>query len=332
MFMADSSMRSHFSRFTRGWRFWVAGVVGLIVFVLVALPFLLPLGGPKTVPPVALADPNGAFVEIDGKTLYYVHAPGSGEAVVLIHGFGGSTVTWASLIPALAAAGYDVYAIDLLGFGLSEKGWRYDYSHAAQARRVVQFMDARGIDRADIVGHSMGGDVAAYIALNHPERVNRLVLVSAAILVGDTRLAVPPFVLDVPFLRQWARLGMRHVLAPELEGLLLGASYDDAMITPEIEAGYQRALNTPDWDLGLLGIMRDMNRSTLPAPLGDIQAPTLILWGAEDTWVSPQDGVRLEQMIPDATRVEFARTGHLPMHEVPEAFNAELVTFLDRER
>jgi pimeloyl-ACP methyl ester carboxylesterase len=332
MFMADSSTRSRFFRFARGWKFWVAGGVGLIAFVLVVLPFLLPLGGPETVPPAALADPNGAFIEIDGETLYYVHAPGSGETVVLIHGFGGSTVTWASLVPALAAAGYDVYAIDLLGFGLSEKGWRYDYSHAAQARRVVQFMDARGIDRADIVGHSMGGDVAAYIALNYPERVNRLVLVSAAILVGDTRLSVPQFVLDVSFLRQWARLVMRHVLAPEFEGLLLGASYDDAMITPEIEAGYRRALNTPDWDLGLLGIMRDMNRSTLPAPLSDIQAPTLILWGTEDTWVSPQDGVRLEQMIPDATRVELARAGHLPMHEVPEAFNAELVAFLDRER
>jgi len=80
---------------------------------LVVLPFALPLGGPETLDPAALADDNGLFVTVEGETLYAVHAAADGPAVVLVHGFGGSTVTWTETLPALAAAGYDAYALDL---------------------------------------------------------------------------------------------------------------------------------------------------------------------------------------------------------------------------
>ena len=309
------------------WGWWV---VALVVFVLLMVPYLLPLGGPPIVAPETLADDNGAFAEVDGETVYFVHAPGGARgAVLLIHGFGGSTVTWQQTVPALAEAGYDVYAVDLPGFGLSQKGWDTDYRHAAQARRVIGLMGQLGIDRAAVVGHSMGGSVAAHLALAAPERVNQLVLVDAAILSSDSgRFSVPNFVLDVPVVRRWAQFGLRRGIDSLFTDLLRDAAYQDGAITPALEDGYRRALHTPGWDTGLLGILRDAKDNDLPAPVSDIRIPTLILWGAEDTWVAPEDGARLESLIAGGQRVEFPAVGHLPMHEAPEDFNAALLGFL----
>lgn len=322
--------RRSFLRQPIRWRWLLGGLLIVLAVIIVAVPFALPLGSPAPVAPASLADPNGAFVQIDGEMLYYVHEPGTGQAVALIHGFGGSTVTWQETIPALADAGYDVYALDLLGFGLSDKGWTGDYSHAAQAQRVVQWMDATGIDRAVIVGHSMGGNVAVHIAAAYPDRVDALVLVDAAILT-NSEFNVPEFLLDLPFVRRWAQIGLRRVVMPEFENLLADAAYNDGAITPELTEAYKRVLYTPDWDLGLMGIIRDSDHNRLPVPVSTIRVPTLILWGEQDTWVDPADGERLDEQIPNSERVVFAGAGHLPMHEVPDEFNAAVITFLDRQ-
>jgi pimeloyl-ACP methyl ester carboxylesterase len=305
-----------------------------IAIAVFALPYTLPRGDSDTLHPSEFADANGAFVRVSGESLYYTHTPGSGEAVVLLHGFGGSTTTWIDTAPALAAAGYDVYAVDLLGFGLSEKGWQHDYSHPAQAARVIAVMDALGIDRAVIVGHSMGGNVAAHLALSYPERVTALVLVSAAIVdsnnsgSGGSFSPVPAELLELPFVRRWGQVLSREVIAPMFDDLLASAAADDSMIRPEIVEGYRRALHTPEWELGLMGITRDGDQNALPAPLETLDLPVLLLWGAADTWVPAANGVRLEASIPGARRVEFTGVGHLPMHEVPERFNAALLDFL----
>jgi pimeloyl-ACP methyl ester carboxylesterase len=312
-------------------RWWAMGIAVLAVFFLVGLPFLLPLGGPATRHPATLADANGAFIDIDGVTLYYTHIAGSGQPVIFLHGLGGSTVSWSETMPVLARAGYDVYAVDLAGFGLSEKGWRADYSHPAQAARIVGWMDALGIERAVIVGHSMGGNVAAHLALAYPERVDRLVLVAAAILGESQTPAIPDILFDLPFTRRWAQLILRRGATPMFEDIFYDAVGDDSTVSPELVEGYRRVLKTPDWDLALLGIVRDADRNDLPAPVSDIQVPTLILWGADDGWVSPEDGTRLAQLIPGAKRIEFPGVGHLPMHENPGAFQAALLDFLAEE-
>jgi pimeloyl-ACP methyl ester carboxylesterase len=307
------------------WR-WILGfALLLLIIVITGLPFILPLDGPKIISPAALADPNGNFIDIEGDNLYYVHAAGDGDTVILLHGFGGSTVSWVETIPALADAGYDVYAVDQLGFGLSDKGGDGDYSPSAQVDRVIQFMDALHIEQAVVVGHSTGGAVAARIALSHPDRVTKLVLVDAAILT-ENRLSVPDVLLKLPFVRRWAQIGLRRVLVPMTGDMLRDAVYDDTIITPELEAAYKRLFQTPGWDVGLLAIVRDQVPNRLP--LDTIQAPTLILWGKEDTWISPDDAARLEELIPDAQRMMFDKVGHLPMHEVPETFNEALITFL----
>ena len=309
-----------------GWRFWL-GVIGLLaIFGLVVLPYLLPLGG-EIVAPELLADPGGFFTPLDDGTLYAVHAPGDGPSVLLLHGFGGSTVSWRETIPALAGAGFDVYALDLRGFGLSDKGYDADYDHAAQARRVVAWMDAVGLERAALVGPSMGGNVAARVALIAPVRVSRLGLVSASVSGQGGRWRVPGALLDVPFLRRWAQIGLRRAVPLYFEDLLRDAAADDSVLSPELIADYRRALHTPDGELALLAMLRDTDRD--PPPVSEVQVPTLIVWGAADTWVSPDEGAWLERAIPGAERIVLDGAGHLPMHERPEAFQAALLDFLD---
>lgn len=314
----------------------VFGVLLIAVFGLFVLPFIVPLGGPEIIHPAKLVDPNGMFIEVASEHLYVTYTPSAnssnGDDVLLIHGFGGSTVTWIDTVPALAKAGYDVVAVDLLGFGLSEKEWDHDYSHAAQSARVLGIMDALGIERAVVVGHSMGGNVAAHLALSHPERVERLVLVSASVLSdrdnGSSMIPVPVELLDFPVARRWAQILIREYVPSQFEGMLFDAAYQDTMITATVASGYRRSLYTPGWDLGLLGIMRDGRANELPLPISDLDVPTLLVWGARDTWVPAQQGETLQALIPGAKRVEFASVGHLPMHEVPADFNATLLAFL----
>jgi pimeloyl-ACP methyl ester carboxylesterase len=315
-------------QFRLAWPWVLLSAALLALFIVLALPYILPLGGPETIDPADLADPDGAFIEVEGARLYYTHTPGPGAAVVLIHGMGGSTVSWQSTVPALSTAGYDVYAVDLPGFGLSDKGWDADYSLETQAARVIGWLDALGVGQAHIVGHSMGGRVAAYLALAHPDRVASLTLVAGAVL-GEHGWSVPGWALDLPFARRWARIGLRRVVPEMFEDLLRDATYDDDVITPALLDAYRRPLHTPEWDLGLLGIVRDSGQNDLPAPVSAIRAPTLLLWGAHDTWVSPADGVQLERLIPGARRITFEGAGHLPMHEAPDAFNTALLDFLD---
>lgn len=314
-----------------GWPIGLAGLAALALATLVLLPFALPLGGPA-LDPAELADDDGLFVTVEGETLYTVHAPADGPAIVLVHGFGGSTVTWRETLPALAAAGYDAYALDLRGFGLSDKGLGADYHPSAQARRILAWMDTVGLQRAILVGHSMGGNVTAYAALMAPERVSALVLVDAAILSQGQAWGVPgPLIdglIDVPFLRRWAQIALRRAAPDLLADLLRDAAYRDEALTPGLLSGYERALRTPGWELALLGMLRDRDRGA--APVRELQMPTLIVWGAEDRWVLPSEGERLETLIPDAQRVDIAGAGHLPMHEAPEAFQDALLGFLER--
>src|SRR3990172_12332306 len=119
----------------------------------------------------------GMFVDIDGVRVHYVEA-GRGDPVVLIHGWNGSTFSYRHTIPELAQ-NHRVVALDLLGFGYSGRPARADYSVTAQVRLVAGLMDRLDIPSAVVAGHSMGGGIAMRLALSHPERVERLVLVDS---------------------------------------------------------------------------------------------------------------------------------------------------------
>ncbi|NTU76216.1 MAG: alpha/beta fold hydrolase, partial [Alphaproteobacteria bacterium] len=106
-----------------------------------------------------LADPNGAFVQAGDTRMYYQKMENGDVPIVLVHGFGASSFSWRENLDPIADAGFTVYAPDMRGFGLSDKGWDKSMSQDAQADRLKAFMDAQGIDRAVLAGNSMGGGI-----------------------------------------------------------------------------------------------------------------------------------------------------------------------------
>jgi len=271
--------------------------------------------------------PADRFVRV-GEQLVHVEQAGAGEPVVLLHGFGASTYSWRKVMPALAAS-HRVVAIDLNGFGYTQRpASRASYTRAAQAKLVLGTMDALGIDRAHIFGHSYGGGITLYLASRHPERFRTMVLVdSSAPTYSDDRrsraAALRP--LDAFFVRYL-------ILRPnEVRKGLLRSYHDDSLVTPELVRAYLDRLAIEGVSFAFYGL-------TAPAPPGEpvelekIDVPTLVVWGAHDVVISPEVGRRATARIPHAEFVLFANSGHIPMEEEPETFLETVLPFLERHR
>lgn len=325
------AFRTQLPVLTRRQKWFAIGsvVVVLSLLILIPLPFLLPLAGPKPQDPQTLADANGHFITLDGETLYYQHAAGNGEAVILIHGQAGSTLTWRETMPALQAAGFDVYAVDLIGLGLSDKGLAFDHSHPAQANRVLALMDQLGIEQAYLVAHAFNSNVAMHIAQIEPERVVTMAF-AAPTLFTEPSPEIPEWVFDVGFLQRWARVGMHFIVHEAVEEQLRSATKFDEVVTGDLVTDYSRVLSTKDWDLSVLAMLRDSHKNALRQPLQSVEIPVLLLWGTEDGWATPDHADGLLEKLPQSCLVMFDGVGHLPMHEVPAQFSESLMEFFER--
>jgi pimeloyl-ACP methyl ester carboxylesterase len=169
-----------------------------------------------------------------------------------------------------------------------------------------------------------------------PESVTSLVLVDAA--TGDGRpggrggplAGAAPFLLELPPLRRLAQHVIRRVVTPGRLAEILGSAYlDPGTVTPETEAGYLAQIRTPDWDLALLAVVRDGQRSALPRPLSTLDVPVIVIWGAGDPWIPLASGEAIRDAIPGAALAVIPGAGHLPFEEQPDAFMTSLLPFLE---
>ncbi len=310
-------------------------VIVLVVAALVAA-LVLPLPGGAGKPAASFAGPDGRFIDIGATSTYVVTAgPADGPAVVLVHGFGGSTYSWRYTSATLASAGYRVVAMDLRGFGLTGKAWDADYSHPAQARLVLSVMDAVGVKSAVLVGHSMGGNVVAQAAQIAPDRVRALVLVDAAVVAPEASASplsgIPGAVLGVAPVRRIAQFAVRLGFGGDtLEKMLRSAYADSSFPTTADVAAYGLAEQITDWDIALLGVIRDAGKNALPAPVADLSKgrPVLVAWGEKDPWIPIATGEALRVSIPGSQWLVVPGAGHLPMEEGRAGFEPGLLAFL----
>jgi len=270
---------------------------------------------------------HSCFVDVDGIRVHYQeagdkHAP----AMVLIHGFASSTLVWSKVFLKLAAAGYRVIALDMLGYGYSAKPRNGEYTISAQAKLLTRLLDHLGIPRAIFVGSSYGGAVAATCALDYPERVEKLILVGAVNNnrpLGFTlmRLFGSPVFGDVvsPLL-----IGSRRLLRRRMKGVydrhswVLDERRVQARHLPLRAARSHRAIirTVRGWDAER--ISRDAHL---------IEQPTLLLWGENDLEIPLADGERLHAEIPGSRLIVFLNCGHIPHEEYPEAFTNVVTDF-----
>lgn len=260
---------------------------------------------------------------VDGTRLRVVDSGRMGATpVVLIHGFGASIYSWRKTLPPLAAAGYRVIAFDNRGFGFSDKPAR-GYSNAAYGRLVVALLDSLGISSAVLIGHSMGGAIAAEVALAHPERVRGLVLIDAA-----------GYGVRWPGVLRIARLPFAGAIATAFRGRaltrgILRSTYADPSKVTEADVDqYYAPVPEPGYGRALRGVLREFRFDTLAGRLGSLQTPTLVVWGDADRWIHLREGSRLASELPRGMFVVVARTGHAAAEESPDEVNRVLLDFL----
>ncbi len=261
--------------------------------------------------------------------MHYVHA-GSGRPLLLIHGLVGSTVNWGRNVPALAVDAH-VYALDLVNVGLSQRVAGIDAGLGATADRIVGFMDALGLDQADIVGHSHGGALALMLAARHSERVRSLVLFAPANPFSDSSDTLVR-VYSTTMGRQIARLA--PYLPAVLQRFALGRMYGDPRrIAPDCLPAYIKELRMPGTVDHILAIVRgwfgDMAALKAALPLV-AELPTLLVWGDRDRAVSLASGYALHRELSNSELTVIAGAGHILFEELPREANRIMLGWLTR--
>jgi pimeloyl-ACP methyl ester carboxylesterase len=310
-------------------RYLIAGTVGLVSAAVAVKLLSRPrdVDWEKNRETVFNAD-YSRFVMVDGVRVHYQEA-GSKTAppLLLIHGFASSTLVWSEVLLKLADLGFHVIAPDLLGYGYSGKPRQNEYTIKGQARMIIGLLDQLGIERADFVGTSYGGAVAATCALDHPDRVKKLVMIGAVSNNDPTRYLLVRFFrspvigeLIAPLLigsRVLLRRRMKRVY--DRHSLVLDERRVESRHRPLRAAATQRAMirTARHWDAERIGREAHL-----------IKQPTLLVWGEIDRDVPVANGERLNREIPGSRLVIFRDCGHLPQEEFPREFTEVVAQFL----
>ncbi len=304
-----------------------------------ALAGLLLIAAPGVCPPAAglpASDTPGRRVTLAPPgappvTLYY-EEQGAGPPLLLLHGLGESTFTWHDILPALAAT-HHVVALDLKGFGRSEKPDDGAYSADDQARLVARFILERGLSDLTLVGHSFGGTVALRTALADgivgTGRIRRIVAIGAPALpratarrfdlvmapvLADTVAAVVPPVPAARFLLKEA-MGGRTPREEDVKGY--AAPY-------EAEGATRAFLATAR------AIVSEKDAAAIAKRYRAIGQPVLLVWCRKDPIVPLRAGRALAAALPRARLAVLERCHHLPQHERPKALLDTLARFLEK--
>jgi 4,5:9,10-diseco-3-hydroxy-5,9,17-trioxoandrosta-1(10),2-diene-4-oate hydrolase len=267
------------------------------------------------------------FVLVGGVKIHYERA-GTGRPLLLLHGLVGSAKNWRQNISFLASDS-QVYAVDLFNMGESERVPGLDAGLEATADRVVECMDALGLDEADVAGHSHGGAVTMMLAARHAHRVRRLILFAPANPFCDLGNQLIRFYQT----RFGVWLARQIPLFPRmLKSTALSRMYGDpSRVTDDALEGYTTGLHVPGTIDHVLQIIRrwsaDMGllRSVLSKLAGK---PTLLIWGDRDRAVGLSSGRQLQRILPLSSLIVIPGAGHIPFEEQPDVCNRAMRDWL----
>lgn len=238
---------------------------------------------------------TGKYLSLSQVRIYYEEF-GSGPPLILIHGLSGSGKWWGQNIEFLSRW-FHVYVVDLMGFGRSR---RQTFVLSDAANSLAEWMEHLNIAHAVVMGHSMGGFIATDLATNHPDKVGKLVLVDAALLmIGRPRLKT-----GIGLIRALFEMPLRFL---------------PILILDALRAGPRTILNAA----------RQLLTSDIQDRLSNLQIPTLIVWGERDWLVPLEIGEKIHAALHQARFSVIQQAGHNPMWDRPEHFHELLSEFLD---
>jgi pimeloyl-ACP methyl ester carboxylesterase len=270
------------------------------------------------------AQPPSRFLEVDGLRMHY-RDEGQGPALVLLHGSNASLFTWEGWARELSGH-FRVISVDLPGHGLTGPHPQGRYTPTDMAHALDAFRARLGLERFHLAGNSMGGSVAWHYALRFPERVERLVLVDAT---GYPREEPRPLIfrlLRAPVLGElFSTVTPRWVVEKNIRDIYgdpgkVTSALVDRYHALQLREGNRRATRER---------LRQGQDDDLWKRLGEVRAPTLILWGAKDRWILVKYGQRFDGDIPDSRLIVYPDLGHVPMEEDPARTAADVRRFLE---
>lgn len=322
----------------------LAFLAAMVAIVPVVVP-IAPLEGTAT--ERELAYPDSVFVTVGALDVHVQTSPsgvtpdeGFGPdaadgAFVLLHGFGSHTVSWHAVAPLLADRA-PVIAFDRPAFGLTERPmpgtWGpgpNPYAVEAQVATLVGLMDAYGVERAVLVGHSAGAAVALEAALAHPGRVAGVVVVGGAIVRSGGPPAWTRPLLRTPHLERLGPVFMRQLGGASAEHFLRSAYADPERLDPEVEAAYRRSLSAHDWDRALWEHTKASREVDLLPRLGAVRPPVLVVTGVGDLIVPPEQSEQVAAALPNARLVRIPACGHVVQEECPALLHDAIDAWLD---
>ncbi len=292
-----------------------------VLFLALAILARRTLERPSSIPAPGAGEKDTV---VDGVRWRSREAAGRGsDPVVFVHGLFSSSATWKRVLSS-AAGGRAAIAVDLPGFGYSDRPWPHDYTVAGQAQALLRYLEARRLENVACVGNSLGGAICLIAAAARPQRIRALVLVDSA----SPRSRIP-----------WTFRLLRTPIVGEIEMQLLARPVVELALRQRLYARADRvtAETIDDWWLPItvpgtrraaLEAIRSSSRG-YENLLEKIRAPALVLWGKEDRLLPPEEGFRLSSDLAGARLLVLPGIGHLPQEEAPEEFSRAVSQFLD---
>jgi 4,5:9,10-diseco-3-hydroxy-5,9,17-trioxoandrosta-1(10),2-diene-4-oate hydrolase len=265
--------------------------------------------------------PFGRLVKLkQGYEMHYLEH-GSGPAVVFVHGSGPGVNAYSNFFPnyrAIAAAGYRCVLPDMIGFGWSSKPDDIDYTLELFVPTLWEFLDLLKIERCVLVGNSLGGAISMKLAIDHPELVEKLIVMGpGGIEARETYFKMPGIQKMVS---QFVGSGFDR---PGLRRLLELLAYDPNTISDELLEQRFNILQTQP-----KAVLARMSITDLTPELGKLRGPLLGFWGVEDQFCPASGYEKILRAVPDSRFIMYSRCGHWAMIERAEDFNRNAIEFL----
>ncbi|HEV2961468.1 MAG TPA: alpha/beta hydrolase [Candidatus Angelobacter sp.] len=290
----------------------VLGVLAFLAIVLAGLFYMRPLLVTDSMQQASMwmHGIHRQNVQLGPYRIHYLVA-GEGRPLVLVHGLGGRSENWLTMIPQFTARGFHVYALDLLGYGRSDKP-DVDYSIAMQSDLLLQFLDSQGLQQPDIAGWSMGGWIAGKFAVDYPQRVRRVMLLDSAGLKYDA--------VNAPFLRPKT--------PEELSRMMAVLTPHPQPIPAFFARDILRAMKDEDWVVGRSLQSMQTGKDILDGKLQNVKAPVLIVWGKQDVLTPLSIAEQMHKDMPQSVLYVVDGCGHLAPTECQDRIMPEMQKFL----
>lgn len=264
----------------------------------------------------------GKFIDLDGHSTHYIEK-GEGWPIILLHGWFHDSQMWTKNIDTLAER-FKVYAMDLWGFGYSTRE-PMDYGYPLYADQLLKFMDALNIEKASLMGQSMGAGTSILFCTQHREKVDRLVLVTSGGMPNPpllmTRITCLPGVGKFLFWLRGSRRGILKTVFVYDEKSIGGEYFEDLTRHHQIKGTTEALLSS---------LCKNFFDKLLPEinKLGEMEVPILIVWGRHDRSIRLKVGQEMHKILKGSRLEIFEDAAHCPNYEQPEKFNEIVIGFL----